>query len=104
MWLCNKQFRSELPSGTWPNSPKLFGNFSTGIKTGILSRAEMLSEDSDGEDVHALAINNHYAKAFEYRKEREELSKCTLLPSVVIAKTLIICDSEREIRLGCRGR
>lgn len=36
----------------------------------------MLSEDSDGESVHDLTINEHYAKAFEYRKEREELAKC----------------------------
>ena len=36
----------------------------------------MLSEDSDTEDVHTLTINEHYGKAYEYRKEREELSKC----------------------------
>jgi protein KRI1 len=35
----------------------------------------MLS-DSDTEDVHTLTINEHYAKAFEYKKEREELVKC----------------------------
>jgi len=35
----------------------------------------MLS-DSDTED-HTLTINEHYAKAFEYKKEREELAKCT---------------------------
>ncbi|EPQ55289.1 Krr1-domain-containing protein [Gloeophyllum trabeum ATCC 11539] len=34
----------------------------------------MLS-DSDNEDIHQLTINEHYAKAFEYRKEREELQK-----------------------------
>ncbi|KAJ8595431.1 hypothetical protein M405DRAFT_878190 [Rhizopogon salebrosus TDB-379] len=34
----------------------------------------MLS-DSDTEDVHTLTINEHYAKAFEYKKEREELVK-----------------------------
>ena len=33
------------------------------------------SDDSDAEDVHQLTINEHYAKAFEYRKEREELAK-----------------------------
>jgi hypothetical protein len=36
----------------------------------------MLSEDSDAEDIHTLTINEHYAKAFEFKKEREELSKC----------------------------
>ena len=35
-----------------------------------------LLEDSDSEqDVNQLTINEHYAKAFEYRKEREELAK-----------------------------
>ncbi|KAI9063919.1 Krr1-domain-containing protein [Trametes sanguinea] len=35
----------------------------------------MLSDDSDVEEIHTLTINEHYAKAFEYRKEREELAK-----------------------------
>ncbi|KAH7925289.1 Krr1-domain-containing protein [Leucogyrophana mollusca] len=36
----------------------------------------MLSDsDSDGEDLHKLTVNEHYAKAFEYKKEREELAK-----------------------------
>lgn len=46
---------------------------------------EMLS-DSDTEDVHTLNINEHYARAFEYKREREELSKCVyrscLLPEI----------------------
>lgn len=38
----------------------------------------MLSDsESDGEATHQLTINEHYAKAFEYRKEREELEKCS---------------------------
>ncbi|KAI0628411.1 KRI1-like family C-terminal-domain-containing protein [Trametes polyzona] len=35
----------------------------------------MFSDDSDVEDIHSLTVNEHYAKAFEYRKEREELAK-----------------------------
>ncbi|CAE6425253.1 unnamed protein product [Rhizoctonia solani] len=39
----------------------------------------MLSDDeseiSNDEHLHQLTINEHYAKAFEYRKEREELAK-----------------------------
>ncbi|KAK0228294.1 KRI1-like family C-terminal-domain-containing protein [Armillaria fumosa] len=36
----------------------------------------MLSDlDSDNESSHQLTINEHYAKAFQYRKEREELEK-----------------------------
>jgi hypothetical protein len=35
-----------------------------------------LLKDSDSEDdVNQLTINEHYAKAFQYRKEREELAK-----------------------------
>lgn len=32
--------------------------------------------DSDVEKDVKLTINEHYAKAFEYKKEREELQKC----------------------------
>jgi hypothetical protein len=36
------------------------------------------SADSEDEnDLHQLTINDHYAKAFQYRKEREELAKRT---------------------------
>ncbi|KAF8648547.1 hypothetical protein AX16_006251 [Volvariella volvacea WC 439] len=36
----------------------------------------MLSDsESENEDLHRLTINEHYAKAFEYKKEREELQK-----------------------------
>jgi protein KRI1 len=38
----------------------------------------MLSDSEDKlqiEDEHQLTINEHYAKAFQYRKEREELEK-----------------------------
>lgn len=38
----------------------------------------MLSDDSDVEDIQNITINEHYAKAFEYRKEREELAKRAL--------------------------
>ena len=40
----------------------------------------MLS-DSDSElgDLHTLSVNDHYAKAFQYRKEREELAKCVCI-------------------------
>ncbi|TFY50735.1 hypothetical protein EVJ58_g10912, partial [Rhodofomes roseus] len=35
----------------------------------------MLSDESDNEGINQLTINEHFAKAFEYRKEREELAK-----------------------------
>jgi len=37
------------------------------------------SESNSGDD-HQLTINDHYAKAFQYRKEREELEKCSWSP------------------------
>jgi len=41
----------------------------------------MLSDsDSDSNDLHTLTINKHFAKAFEYKKEQEELAKCTSNP------------------------
>lgn len=44
--------------------------------------ARMFSDDSDidSEDVQ-LTINEHYAKAYEHRKEREELAKRTHIHS-----------------------
>lgn len=36
----------------------------------------MLSDsDSETNDLHVLTVNEHFAKAFEYKKEREELAK-----------------------------
>lgn len=35
----------------------------------------MLS-DSEGEDLTQFTINEHFAKAYAHRKEREELQKC----------------------------
>ncbi|KAF8756616.1 KRI1-like family [Rhizoctonia solani] len=52
------------------NDPKLIS---------ALELLQMLSDDdsdiSGGNDLHQLTVNEHYAKAFEYRKEREELAK-----------------------------
>ncbi|KAI0343514.1 Krr1-domain-containing protein [Trametopsis cervina] len=40
-----------------------------------------LLDESDSEgDLDQLTINEHYAKAFEYKKEREELAKCSSQP------------------------
>ena len=36
----------------------------------------MLSDDSDsGEDHDRLTVNEHYARAYTYRKERQELER-----------------------------
>ncbi|KIP08682.1 hypothetical protein PHLGIDRAFT_12467 [Phlebiopsis gigantea 11061_1 CR5-6] len=40
-----------------------------------MARDILASDDSDTEDINQLTINEHYAKAFEYKKEREELAK-----------------------------
>jgi protein KRI1 len=37
---------------------------------------QLFSDDEDTGKDHQLTINEHYAKAFEYRKEREELERC----------------------------
>jgi protein KRI1 len=36
------------------------------------------SDDDSGQNVQ-LTVNEHYAKAFQAKKEREELEKCTSL-------------------------
>jgi len=41
----------------------------------ISSFSSMSSGSEDENDLHQLTINEHYAKAFQYRKEREELAK-----------------------------
>ena len=41
-----------------------------------MAPANILSDDSDsGEDLDQLTVNEHYAKAFAYRKERQELER-----------------------------
>lgn len=47
----------------------------------------MLS-DSEGEDVGQLTINEHFAKAYAHRKEREELQKRATLLLVLSALKL----------------
>ena len=47
----------------------------------LFADAIMLSDsDSETNDLHTLSINEHFAKAFEYKKEREELAKRTPNP------------------------
>ena len=48
-----------------------------GYPSPLLSNVDMLSDsESEVESIHHLTINEHYARAFEYKKEREELQKC----------------------------
>jgi hypothetical protein len=57
-------------------------------------------EDTQGGSNSQLTINEHYAKAFEYRKEREELERRKFfLLYVYIPKTLLthLFFSESEI-------
>jgi hypothetical protein len=52
--------------------------FSSSVKpTPSSAFPQMLSdsESSGDENFHEITINEHYAKAFEYKKEREELQK-----------------------------
>ena len=69
------------------------------------------SSSEDEGDLHQLTVNEHYAKAFQYRKEREELAKRTHLPRLSCCKhattrtecTSLIFDpvmrSEGQVRL-----
>ncbi|KAF8150489.1 KRI1-like family C-terminal-domain-containing protein [Mycena galopus ATCC 62051] len=41
----------------------------------MLSDSDSESDNNQDQDVHQLTINEHYAKAFEYKKEREELQR-----------------------------
>lgn len=47
----------------------------------------MLSDSEDNDDLHQITVNEHYAKAFQYRKEREELDK-RAFSSFINAKVL----------------
>jgi len=52
---------------------------------------QLFSDDEDslsGRDVQ-LTINEHYAKAFGYRKEREELERCMFSASIILRKTTL---------------
>ena len=50
-----------------------------------------LLSDSEGEqdDLNLLTINEHYAKAFEYKKERQELEKRAFWTSQEVVPPLI---------------
>jgi len=54
-----------------------------------------LGEDSssDVESNGSLSINEHYAKAFRYKKEREELSKCEIRLLMPL-RQMYICHSQ----------
>ena len=41
-----------------------------------MAPVNMLSDDSNsGEDLDQITVNEHYAKAYAYRKERQELER-----------------------------
>ena len=57
-------------------------------------RPTILSDDSDSEeDLNQLTINEHFAKAYELKKEREELTKCnhtTRVHDIAVTDTMSI--------------
>ena len=63
---------------------------------------DILSDDSDVGELDQLNINEHYAKAFEYRKEREELEKCASNERFSLALLIDRHNSEGEVRLRRR--
>jgi hypothetical protein len=50
------------------------------------------SSSEDEGDLHQLTVNEHYAKAFQYRKEREELAKRTHCLAVANMRCLHLAD------------
>ena len=52
----------------------------------------MLSDsDSETNDLHTITVNEHFAKAFQHKKEREELAKRT-------SRLLLECANRHDIR------
>jgi protein KRI1 len=51
----------------------------------MLSDSDSDAEADNQQDVHQLTINEHYAKAFEYKKEREELQRRAFLRPAQVA-------------------
>lgn len=64
--------------------------WSLGVSHDIFMMNQLFSDDEgsvSGREVQ-LTINEHYAKAFEYRKEREELERCMFSAVLSLAKPL----------------
>lgn len=70
----------------------------------ILPSQIMLSDSEDEQqsaELHKITINEHYAKAFQHRKEREELDKrMPITPSLCPDLTLVVCDKPVKTLLG----
>jgi len=62
----------QLPTSSFP----LIGE----MKEQLISSSSSTSSE-DENHLHQLTINEHYANAFQYRKERDELAKRTHCPS-----------------------
>ena len=61
---------------------------------------EQLFSDDEDPNVVQLTINEHYAKAFEYKKEREELERRECSYTSFINNLFLKKFSQSEIRLG----
>jgi hypothetical protein len=75
------------------------------MKEQLISSSSSASSEDEG-DLHQLTVNEHYAKAFQYRKEREELAKrAHFLPVANARCTSLIFDpvmrSQGQVRIGC---
>jgi len=62
-----------------------------------MASVNMLSDDSDsGEDINQITVNEHYAKAYAYRKERQELERReyqyrSLAPFTISKRLRLLC-------------
>lgn len=66
-----------------------------------------VSDAESNASLHQFTINEHYAKAFAYKKEREELSKCAVFSCATQFSSLLklVCaTSERKVWFRLRPR
>jgi hypothetical protein len=84
---------------TDPNS-RVSDASSSPISFGWQKTHSMLSDSEDDDDLHQITVNEHYAKAFQYRKEREELDKRTSFKTLNIVSTFLTIFSLVKAELG----
>ena len=67
---------------------------------------EWSDNESDSGSLNQLTVNEHYAKAFAYKKEREELEKreCIHAWAEDMSILTFVPLSEGEVWIRCRAR
>jgi hypothetical protein len=72
----------QSPQSDWSDHFPIMESLTTWLREQLFKpkdlreeRLTMLSDSSDNEETHQLTVNEHFAKAYQHRKEREELQK-----------------------------